>query len=183
MRVAVIKSNGHIDHKIERLLSLNKINGDFITKFTINSLKKYEVIVFSYKNKIPNLPKILESIILEQSIFVVYINNTAAIGEFYNILDDLYFTMINEQNLEIEFLSVINNSLKYLKKINDYKDENKKLKNQLDTTKLVNNAKYILMSKGFNEAESHQFIQKIAMDQRLSKKMAANLIIENKIDI
>ena len=34
MRVAVIKSYGHIDVKIERLLTFNKIKGDFITKFT-----------------------------------------------------------------------------------------------------------------------------------------------------
>jgi len=183
MRVAVIKSNGHIDKKIERLLIFNKIKGDFISKFTRNSLKKYDVVIFSYKNNISNLPKILENIILEQEIFVLYINSTVAIGEFYNILNDLYFSVINEQNLEIEFLSVLNNSLKYLKKINVYKDENKKLKSQLDTIKLVNKAKIILMSKGLSEADSHQFIQKTSMDLRLSKKQAANLIIKNKIDI
>ncbi len=183
MRVAIIKSNGHIDQKIERLLNLHKIKGDFITKFTRNSLKRYEVVIFSYKNNIPNLPKILENIILEQNIFVVYINNTVSVGEFYNILDNLYFTVINEQNLEIEFLSILNNSLKYLQEINHYKAENIQLKTQLDTLKLVNKAKSILMSKGLSEADSHQFIQRIAMDKRLSKKVTANLIIENKIDI
>jgi len=47
---------------------------------------------------------------------------------------------------------------------------------------LINNAKLILSKKGYSEAASHQFIQKKAMDLRLSKKMTANLIIENKID-
>lgn len=183
MRVAVIKSNGHIDVKIERLLTFNKIKGDFITKFTRNSLNMYDTVIFSYKNNIPNLPKVLESIVLEQKIFVVYVNNTLSTGEFYNVLNNLYFSVINEQSFEIEFLSILNNSLKFIKEINHYKAENKLLKNQLDTIKLVNKAKTILISKGLSEGESHKFIQRKAMDLRLSKKQTANLIIENKIDI
>jgi len=183
MRVAVIKSNGHIDDKIERLLKFNKINGDFITKFTRNSLKMYDAVIFSYKNNIPNLPKVLESIVLEQKIFVIYVNNTLSTGEFYNILNNLYFSVINEQNLEIEFLSVLNNSLKYINQINLYKTENEQLINKLETLKLINKAKIVLTSKGLSEDESHKFIQKQAMNLRLSKKETANLIIENKIDI
>ena len=183
MRVAVIKSNGYIDTKIERLLKFNKIKGDFISKFTRNSLKMYNIVVFTYKNNIPNLPKVLESIVLEQKIFVIYVNNTLSTGEFYNVLNNLFFSVINEQNLEIEFLSIINNSLKYIQEINHYRDENKLLKNQLNTLKLVNKAKTILMSKGLSEADSHKFIQRSAMDLRLSKKQTANLIIDNKIDI
>ena len=43
--------------------------------------------------------------------------------------------------------------------------------------------KRILISKGLSEAESHKLIQKTAMNYRLSKSEAANLIIKNKIDI
>lgn len=183
MRVAVIRSNGYIDTKIERLLVFNKIKGDFLTKFTRNSLEMYDIVIFTYKNNIPNLPKVLESIILEQKIFVVYVNNTLSIGEFYNVLNNIYFGMINEQNIEIELLSVLKNSLKYIKEINIHKTKIKRLKNELDTLKLVNKAKTVLISKGLSEADSHKYIQKKAMDLRLSKKQTANLIIENKIDI
>jgi len=183
MRVAIIKSNGYIDTKIERLLKFNKIKGDFISKFTRNSLKMYDIVIFTYKNNIPNLSKVLESIVLEQKIFVIYVNNTLSTGEFYNLLNNLYFSVINEQNLEIEFSSIINNSLKYIQEINYYKRDNDSLKNQLETIKLVNKAKTILMTKGFSEADSHKFIQRSAMDLRLSKKQTANLIIDNKIDI
>ncbi len=183
MRIAVIKSNGYIDTRIERLLKFNKINGDFITKFTRNSLKKYDAVIFSYKNNIPNLPKVLESIVLEQKIFVVYVNNTLSTGKFYNVLNNLYFGVINEQNIEIEFMSVLSNSLKYLKEINLFKEENESLKDKLSTMVLVNKAKTILIAKGLNEGDAHKFIQSKAMDLRLSKKQTANLIIENKIDI
>ena len=183
MRVAVIKSNGYIDTRIEKLLSFNKIKGDFITRFTRNSLKMYDTVIFTYKNNIPNLPKVLESIVLEQKIFVIYVNSTLSTGEFYNVLNNLYFSMINIQNLEIEFISVLNNSLKYIREINSYKLKNEQLINELDTLKLVNKAKIVLISKGLSEADSHKFIQRKAMDLRLSKKQTANLIIENKIDI
>ena len=183
MRVAVIKSNGYIDTRIEKLLSFNKIKGDFITRFTRNSLKMYDTVIFTYKNNIPNLPKVLESIVLEQKIFVIYVNSTLSTGEFYNVLNNLYFSMINIQNLEIEFISVLNNSLKYIREINSYKLKNEQLINELDTIKLVNKAKTVLISKGLSEADSHKFIQRKAMDLRLSKKQTANLIIENKIDI
>ncbi len=183
MRVAVIKSNGYIDTKLERLLQFNKINGDFMTKFTRNSLKMYDTVIFTYKNNISNLPKILESIVLEKEILVIYVNNTLSTSEFYNILNDLYFSVISEQNLEIELLSVLNNSLKYIKEIAIYKDKYNYIKNEFETIKLVNKAKNILISRGFSEDDSHKFIQRKAMDLRLSKKQTANLIIENKIDI
>ncbi len=183
MRVAVIKSNEYIDKKINKILIFNEIKGDFITKFTINSLNKYDVVIFTYKNNIPNLPKVLESIVLEQKIFVLYINNIVAIGEFYNILDNLYFSIIDENNIETEVLSILNNSLKYIVEMNKYKIENEQLKDQLKSIKLVNKAKSILMIKGFSEVKAHKYIQKKAMDLRLSKLETANLIIENKIDI
>ena len=183
MRVAIIRSNGYIDTKIERLLKTSKIKGDFLTKFTRNSLEMYDTVIFTYKNNIPNLPKVLESIVLEQKIFVIYVNNILSIGKFYNVLNDIYFSLINEHNIEIELISVLENSLKYIKEINHYKAKNKKLKNELDTLKLVNKAKTNLISKGLNEAEAHKFIQRKAMDLRLSKKQTANLIIDNKIDI
>ncbi len=183
MRVAVIKSNGYIDKKIERILMFNEINGDFISKFTRNSLKMYDTVIFTYKNNIPNLPKVLESVVLEQKIFVVYVNNTLSTGQFYNVLNNLYFSVISEQNLDIELLSILNNSLKYIKEINYYKAENELLKDKLDTSKLVNKAKIVLISKGLSEADAHKFIQRTAMDLRFSKKQTANLIIDNKIDI
>ena len=183
MRVAIIKSNGHIDKKVERLLNYNKIKGDFISKFTRNSLKMYDVVIFTYKNSIPNLPKVIESIVFERKILVIYINNTLSTSEFYNILNNLYFSVISEHTLEIELFSILNNSLKYLKEIEFYKNENNQIKEQFETLNIVNKAKRVLIKKGFTEAESHKFIQEKAMNLRISKIQTAKRIIENKIDI
>jgi hypothetical protein len=182
MRVAVIKNGGNMDIKIDRILKNNKINGDFIEKFTTNSIKKYDTIIFTYKNKISNISKVIEQIVLEKKILVIYINNKLSVGQFYNVLNNLYFSIVNEQALEIELLKVLQLSEKYFREINHLNSEVLKLKDQINTINLINNAKLILAKKGYSEALSHQFIQKKAMDLRLSKKMTAELIIKNKID-
>jgi len=182
MRVAVIKNSGNMDHKIDRILKGLKINGDFIEKFTINSIKKYDVIIFTYKNKILNSSKIIEQIVLEKKSLVIFINNKASIGQFYNVLNNLYFSVVNEQSLEVELSSVLHHSEKYLREIFSLNSEIYNLKQKIVTLNLINNAKRILSEKGFSEAASHQFIQKKSMDLRLSKKSTAELIIKNKID-
>ncbi len=182
MRVAVIKNSGNMDTKIERILKNNEINGDFIEKFTRDSINMYDTIIFTYKNSIPNLSKVIEQIVLEKKILVIFINNKLSVGQFYNVLNDLYFSIVNEQTLDVELPNMLSNTKKYLNEINLLNSEVKQLKEQLNTINLINNAKRILSNKGFSEAESHQFIQRKSMDLRLSKKMTAELIIKNKID-
>ena len=182
MRVAVIKNSGNMDTKIERILKNNKINGDFMEKFTRNSINMYDTIIFTYKNNVPNLSKVIEQIVLEKKILVVFINNTLSVGQFYNVLDDIYFSIINEQILDIELPIILNNNQKFINEINLLNNEVNLLKDRLNTINLINNAKRVLSKKGYSEADSHQFIQRKSMDLRLSKKMTATLIIENKID-
>ncbi len=182
MRVAVIKNGGNIDTKIDRILKSNKINGDFIDKFTRNSINRYDTIIFTYKNNIPNLSKVIEQIVLEKKILVIFINNKFSVGQFYNVLNNLYFSVVNDQTLDVELPSILKNTEKYIKEINFLNNELNYLKEQLNTINLVNNAKRFLSSKGYSEADSHQFIQKKSMDLRLSKKLTAELIINNKID-
>lgn len=182
MRVAIIKSSGNMDIKIDRILKDIKINGDFIEKFTPNSIKKYDTIIFTYQNKILNISKVIEQIVLEKKILVIFINNKLSVGQFYNVLNNLYFNIVNEQSLDVELSSVLQISQKYLQEIFNLNSDVSKLKEQINTIKLINNAKRILSKKGFSEDASHQFIQKKSMDLRLSKKMTAELIVKNKID-
>jgi len=182
MRVAIIKNSGNIDTKIERILKNNKINGDFIEKFDRNSINIYNVVIFTYKNKIQNISKLIEQIVLEKKTLVIFINNNLSVGNFYNVLNDIYFSIVNEQYLEVELPSIIINNSKYVSEINLLNGELRQLKETLNAINLINNAKRVLSKKGFSEAESHQFIQKKSMDLRLSKKLTAELIIQNKID-
>jgi len=117
MRVAIIKNSGNMDIKINRILKGIKINGDFIEKFTTNSIKNFDTIIFTYQNKIPNISKVIEQIVLEKKVLVVFINNKLSVGQFYNVLNNLYFSIVNEQSLDVELSSLLHHSEKYLNEI------------------------------------------------------------------
>lgn len=182
MRVAIIKNNDVLDNRIKRVLMEHKIDGDFVNKLYQNSSGQFDVVIFSHQNKIQNLPKIIESIVLQQTILVIYIHSTLSVGQFYNVLQDQYFNLVNEQFLDIELPCVINTSKKYLSEINQLKRDNSALFKEINEIKMTNFAKRILMKKGYSEADSHKFIQKKAMDLRKSRESIVSLIIENKID-
>ena len=183
MRVAIIKSNKGIDTRISRILGNDGINGDIISKFTRSTLNEYDYVIFTYQNSIPNIPKVLEKIVFEKQISVIYITKTASIGQFYNLLDDLYFNFVQEYKMDLVLSTIIMNSRKYLKQIRYYKLELDRVENDFETLKLNNKAKRILINKGLSEADSHKFIIKKSMEMRISKKKLANLIIEQRIDI
>lgn len=183
MRALIIKSGGYLDKRLIRVLNNNNINGDIETKLTRNMINVYDCVIFSHQNDIPNLPKVIEQIVLEKKILVLYVNNTSSMSYFYNVIDDVYFSDVNEMYLDIELPVILKNSQKYMKYFKSMQRKNDTYKNELETLKLTNKAKRILMSKGLSEENSHQFIQRKSMDMRMSKKEFVNLIIENKIDI
>lgn len=183
MRALIIASDGYHDKRIERILTNNNINGDIVKKLTRNMLNVYNCVIFSYKNDIPNLPKVIEAIVLEKNIHVIFINNSSSISHYYNLMDDLHFSMIQDYSLEIALPITIGAHSKYVQKIVDLKEQLQESKDEIELMKLTNKAKLVLMKKGLSEAKSHKFIQQKAMSMRISKLKLVNLIIENKIDI
>jgi ubiquinone/menaquinone biosynthesis C-methylase UbiE len=115
MKVVVIESNTFLDQKIERVLTSNGIALDFTSKLNQAMLKMYDAVIFSYKNTIPALPKVIERICLEKKILVVYINNVPSIGQFFSVLNDHYFRMVNDLTIEIELPLIIHSSSKYIR--------------------------------------------------------------------
>jgi hypothetical protein len=182
MRVAIVKSDGYLDNRISRILASNNINGDVITKVIRSTFNEYDAIVFTYQNHIPNLPKVIEQIVLEKRLQVFYITNTLSVGQFYNLFDDLFFDYMKEETMEILLPRLLKNSKKFIKKIQILEADNKHLSEELLLIKNTNKAKRILIKKGFNEADAHRFIIDKSMSMRLPKKLVVNLIIENKID-
>lgn len=182
MRVAIIATNGYLDKLILRLLGQNGINGDIETRITKAMIQQYDCMILSYKNEIPNIPIVLEGIVLEKSCSIIYITNNASIGQFYNVYNDLYMNFVNELTMEVELPLTIKLVQKYMKQIRILQTTNNDVEERLEVLELTNKAKRLLMKKGLSEADSHQFIQQKAMDLRKSKKQIVNLIIKNKID-
>jgi len=183
MKIAVVRSNGNLERRIMRVLQNNNFNGEIIDKVTRLTVINYDYIIFSSEHTTPNLPKLIEQIVLEKKAIVLYISKTLSIGQFYSVMNDIYFGVISDIDLAVELKHSIEFSQRYIHTIKNLKHENKKLKDQIDLLKNTSKAKRILMSKGLSEEESHQFIQRKCMDLRLPRKRIVNLIIQNKIDI
>ncbi len=59
------------------------------------------------------------------------------------------------------------------------KKENIKLQNKIEEMRIVNRAKFSLMQYlGFDEAQAHRYIEKQAMDKRVTKYQIAMQIIK-----
>lgn len=61
--------------------------------------------------------------------------------------------------------------------ISNLRDEVNALKESLETRKLVDRAKSLLMSKGMSEPQAHRKLQKLAMDKRKSLKQVAEAVL------
>ena len=62
-------------------------------------------------------------------------------------------------------------------------EENEKLRRKLDETRIVSRAKVILITgRGMSESEAHRFIEKGAMDARLTRREFAERIIDEGPD-
>lgn len=183
MRVAIVATGGYLDKQLTRNLMNHGINGDIVTSITRRVIEEYMVVVLSSNNEIPNLPVLVERLILEQKIHVIYISKTPSIGQFYNVMNDMYFHLIQEYTLDVELPLLVRTIGKLHKPYSRLVKEKEEYKDQLETLKLTNRAKRILMDHRYTEEEAHQFIQKTAMDERISKKRLVSLIIQNKIDI
>ncbi|MDR3086294.1 MAG: ANTAR domain-containing protein [Christensenellaceae bacterium] len=64
-------------------------------------------------------------------------------------------------------------------KIAALQEENRRLLGLLEEQRLVNRAKWLLIeNKGLTEPQAHHFIEKQAMDQRITKRQAAQDILD-----
>ncbi|MDN5293236.1 MAG: two-component system, response regulator PdtaR [Eubacteriales bacterium] len=81
---------------------------------------------------------------------------------------------VSEQNL----FPIIELVMRYYRRIRELEEEVARLKDMLETRKLVEKAKGILMETlGLSEAEAFRRIQKQSMDKRMSMKAVAKAII------
>jgi len=92
--------------------------------------------------------------------------------------DDGVFTISKPVNKEL-FLSLLSFAKAADSKIKKIQGENEKLKLKIEDIKTIDRAKLLLISYlNLSEQESHRFIEKQAMDLRLSKRAIAEGILK-----
>ena len=77
------------------------------------------------------------------------------------------------------FWSALKLAKSSLLKVKKIQEENDKLKKKLESTKLIDRAKWLLVSYvGMNENDAHKYIEKQAMDLRITKREVAEGILK-----
>lgn len=77
------------------------------------------------------------------------------------------------------FYKMVKFALTSGKRISDSRNEIKKLQRKLDELKIVTRAKLVLMEKlNISETQAHKYIERQAMDQRITKEEVANAILK-----
>lgn len=183
MRVAILQSTGYLDKQIKRLLQQHGINGDIVTTINRSVVQDHDSLVITFEHEIPNMPVVIERIIMEQTIHVIYVDRTLPVSRLFNVVNDMHFHYIDVATMEVGLPVLLETMQKFTPKVRRLQTDLNQTKEQLDLLQKTNKAKRLLMKKGLSEDESHQFIQRQSMDMRISKKELVNLIIENKIDI
>lgn len=183
MRLGIYETKGVLYDQVISFLKRNNIGVNPIKRVTSHTLTLYEAIIFTEGNSIPNLAKVIEQIVLEEHVAVIYVHSGQWMNQLYNMMNNPFFIEVNYNQMELLFKQKIELSLKYIKLI---KQKNKQIETITENyTELKNEikAKRILMNKGLSEEESHKLIQAKAMQLRKQKKDVVNLIIRNKIDL
>lgn len=183
MRLGIYETKGPIYDQVLSYLKRSNIGVTPIKRVTSHTLTLYEAIIFTEDNPVPNIARVIEQIILEQQVAIIYIHNGQWMSHLYNMLHNPFFIELNHKQLELLFYHKVDLSLKYIQMIRQKNNELEVVNEKYNDLKNEIKAKRILMDRGLSEKESHKLIQAKAMKLRKQKKDIVNLIIRNRIDL
>ncbi len=96
----------------------------------------------------------------------------------YRVMDYGVLALARPLHREV-FYQALNIAVATRERLKILEKENNRLKAKLDETRLIDRAKYILMeSLQMSEMQAHKYIEKQAMDLRLSKHAVAESILK-----
>jgi len=183
MKVAILQGQDPLAKQMLKSLQAYQINGDLVDKIDNRLLTMYDFLIVSSEQK-PKIPSsVLEQIVLQKQIVLIYIHHQSNLGNLYNLLDDPFFLPISKLNVIETLPSMLITIHKWQKEVGTLKRELKVTSRDLKELKNTLKAKRMLINKGMSEEEAHNWIQKVAMDRRCKKSDIVNLIIQESIDI
>ncbi len=112
---------------------------------------------------------------------VIYVTTSSEIGALYQVIDNPRFYFLQEYRYSCinEILNVMEKANVQLQKL---EVEIEFYKDKIEEEKLIKKAKLLLIRNGYQEDAAYQYILKTAMNQRISKKMVAQKILEEGED-
>lgn len=182
MNVAILQGKDQLNKQIIRSLQSHQIKGDLIDKITNKTLVSYDFLIVSSEQQPPIPIRVLEQIVLQKQIVLVFIHHQSNLNNLYNLLDDPFFLPVSKVNVIETLPSILITIFKWQKEVRALKTELETTSRVLKDNKNTLKAKRLLMNTGMSEEEAHSWIQKSAMEKRCKKSDVVNLIIKEKID-
>lgn len=183
MNVAILQGPEQLNKQLLRSLQSHQIKGDLISQINKIVLIRYDFLIVSSEQR-PKIPsRVLEQIVLEKQIVLVYIHHQSNITDLHNLINDPYFLLVSKVSVIETLPSILLTIFKWQREVRVLKRELKETSLKLMDIQNNLKAKRILIKKGLSEIDAHNWIQKAAMDKRCKKSDIVNLIIEEKIDI
>lgn len=181
-KILVCNEDSLLAIRISRLL-IDKNQAFEIIKHPITreELFKYSLIIIHSSYKLTGIFPFIENIVLHSKLNVIYISMNA-ISSFSNKLNQQpNFVFIDELKMDVELPITIKMFMKKQEENQYLIEENRKLKNQLETEKIISKCKRVLISHHMTEDQAHKYILKVAMDKQISKYDACLFIIKNNL--
>lgn len=185
-RILLVASTGKEHLQLKTRLHRNGINDKTVSCFSINESRRmlskeiFDLIIIKspLQDESGELFALYAAQKTKAQIIILVKNNylkqiVDKVGEFgiftlgYPVDDFLFY-----QTIGIAFSVNV--------KINGIHNENTKLRARLEEIKLVNRAKFLLVEHlSYTEERAHKYIEKTAMDKRVSKTLVSQDIIKN----
>jgi len=165
--------------RVERLLLAKNLAYD-IQKSPIkkDELFRFELIIIHSSWRLSNVFSFIENCVLTKTIPVLYVTSLINIAPFSKIINSSYFTILDENKLDIELPVALTLMIKFKTEIEKVQQEKKELINKEELKQTLKTCKNILIKKGFSENDAQQYILKKAMNNQISKYDACTQIIK-----
>lgn len=103
--------------------------------------------------------------------------------EIYEKVSDYGVFVIQKPASKASILQSLSLMISARERLRTVEKKADKAESRLDAIRIVNKAKWMLIEhEGLSEAEAHRYVEKSAMDAGITKKLAAQLIIDNYLN-
>ncbi|MGL4981597.1 MAG: ANTAR domain-containing response regulator [Treponemataceae bacterium] len=176
--ILIISANENLTQKLEALIGQKICYAKITIAKDIHCAKK------NIAEKSYDLSVVDSSLILIESDFLAFLSQQILqiiylVDRTHNFYEELSLFTLNLPLITEDFFTALHFASIAFNKINQFRQENTKLQNKIEQIKRIDRAKCLLVEHlQLSEAEAHRFIEKQAMDLRLSRGAFAEKIIE-----
>lgn len=181
VRVLVLSKDNTIKRNVINILDKTKyniLNADIDSKEAFSYSRKINAeVVIVHSSFINNNYVLFDQLINNKRNLVIYLSSKFELGYLYSVIESPRFYLLNDLKYQ-----GLNEILEIMEKNNAIIDKLEKkidnLKDKVQEDKLVKQAKLLLINKGMTEEEAYKYILKKSMNERITKKQAAQKIME-----